>query len=1102
MVAEDALGTEGEAAGPTVTVHRRMEVGDYDVSVLSATGTQVLVDWLNANGYHIPEGHDALVQHYVDKQWYFVALKALGRVAAEKPVMDDVAPIGIRFATEELVYPLYISRGSSRQKTALLLIALTEEPVECEQLKTAGLPLEKEFRPGTCYATIRREALGGRGPAAVCEYAGYGGLNARWLSYKKDVWTEEGTPALDEMCATRLWTLLDREDMVDLTFKRAPERAGSRLVIDRTGRVLRTATAEQGRPWRGAGVSNPLLFIVLAAVLLVVSVLLGRHLGRLPAWSSRIALALGSIVLVSGLPGGWLAAAVLIASVALVIVVLVRLPAAAEPTTPSEREPGDEELRASSVVRWALICAGWVAVGMSLGHGGVADFFTYSLWGLGLELLWIALACTTLADQLRQWGRDQQGIFWAVSLLFLAVVVVLAPLGELLWVGLAMAILSGAPWMIFHAGALLVFAAVFGFAIVGVAQEQATSRHTAQAFSYAVLALGLLMLLSQVRMIPPAHAGAMIARNTGVTQLDSALRSLDEALLAFLGDTGCYPKSLDDLAGPNAPLRGLDSSGNEVRLAGQYRGPYLDALPMDTLTGRTGSWVYEVTGTPMIDSGGYTIRMWLAGTPEKDAVVSPEGRKQRESYWGVGKRYPFDTGPGAFDYFGERPQAGMKRCVMRQRGGALLLADVGAHLGSWFPTSEVSSSAGSRAGGVNVAALSPDGLRVAFAVNQQRTTRLSVCDVHYQHRVAEHGGRVATPGENFRRLTPGPWRVDVLDLAWHPREEKWAVAAQPLEYLPADQPSAPRRPEPRAYIVDGMSAPREVPNSEGCRVIRWAPDAEALFAITGPVPRPGSPRKMTAGRLQRISLAGTRTTLAEEAYVEGFAVNQAGVAVITEGGRRVLYVASSGEQSLLTSPDENLRVEDLWLGEEMLMAAYTPRWDQGHTPKGNGVICVYSPVVSEPRVVAEYRCSSRRGVYIVGYDPDTSAVVVGYDLDLSKRQGSEPYAGLYALRSAAPRSERLVRTGGAEGLEPTTMRWAGKEIRVSREGCFVPSAFRAGDFIAAQPSGTRAYSVQKVAAVDDGELVVGDKRIEMGDEMPVLGETRHYLKFRRVREGG
>ncbi|MGD9498117.1 MAG: DUF2330 domain-containing protein, partial [Armatimonadota bacterium] len=111
-VAMDAMGPApgGMAMVPqTVTVHRRMDVGDYDVSVLSATGPEVLIEWLNANGYATPVQHADVIDHYVRLRWYFVALRVRPAVAEQRPVLDDVKPIGIEFATDTLVYPLYIS---------------------------------------------------------------------------------------------------------------------------------------------------------------------------------------------------------------------------------------------------------------------------------------------------------------------------------------------------------------------------------------------------------------------------------------------------------------------------------------------------------------------------------------------------------------------------------------------------------------------------------------------------------------------------------------------------------------------------------------------------------------------------------------------------------------------------------------------------------------------------------------------------------------------------------------------------------------------------------------------------------------------------------
>ncbi len=1093
---EGVMGLGEPGGGPTVTLHRRMEVGDYDVSVLSATGTQVLLDWLAANGYRSPKGHEELIQHYVDKHWYFVALKVLSKVVTEKPVMDDVKPIGIRFSTEQLVYPLYISRGSSREKTALLLVALTEQPVECEQLTTVSLPLERKFRPGTCYAHIRRDALRRPEPAAVREYVGYGAVTARGLFYVQDRWFEEGAPRLDEMWATRLWTLLDREQMVDLTFKPTSAVVGSRLAINRTGRVVTSVSATGTGAARGMGVGNPALYVLLAPALFLGAVVVGRSLGGVPPWSSWLALGLGVAALAIGFPGGWFPVALLIALILVVTIVLARLLSVTESQPSGDEASADPppKFGTARLIRWMLVCAGAVAVGMSLGDSDLAALFTWSLWGFLFELAWIALAVMTLRDELKQLRPEDRGSFWAVSLLFLAAVLWLTPLSEVFG-GVLAAAATGVPVGIIHPLAVLAFAAICGFALVGATLDRPTSRALGQAFAHMLLGLALIMLLSQVRLMRPAHAGMMIARNTGVTQLDSALTTLDEALVAFLRDTGCYPKTLADLTEPRAPKTGLDSSGNEVQLRGEYGGPYLDALPTDTLTGKTDSWVYAVTGTPMIDSGGYTITLTRASTPAKETIVGRQARRNRQYYWGMGVRYPFDT---MNDELLTQPPAGLlKRCVMRGERGALLLADLAGHQGEWLLTREVHSGPGS----VNVARLSPDATQVAFAVNQQRSTRLSVCDVHYERTVNERGGTLAIPGRNFRRLTPGPWKVEVLDIGWHPRAQKWVVAAQPLEYLPGGKSSGPLRPPPRAFIVDGVSAPTEVPNSQGCLAVRWTQDGKGFLAITGEHTSSYRERGVPRGPLEIITPDGRRKTIADSACLEAFTVNRWGTAVIAEGGGRILYIAPDGERSLLPTPKENLRVEDLWLGDGVLVAAYTPHWPTGHGTTGTCLICVYSPVVSQPKVVGKYRCGSGGSssrLFILGYDRRHSAALVAYGVSLRPGPTGTSASAVYALRSGVPRSERLLWEGAFAAMKSRQVYWAGERINAELVGCFSPDAFRVGDLISSQAGADLPSSVVTVAAVDQGDLIAGDKRIHLPEDVPTLGETRHYLKLRRV----
>lgn len=399
---------EAAAEEEVVTLHRRMDVGDYDVSVLSATGPNVLVDWLNENGYATPEEHASIFDHYVGKGWYFVALRVRPAVVEDKPVLNDVKPIGIEFWCDPLVYPLHISRASSREKTALTLVTLSREPVECEQLKRARLPLGDNGR-GTSYARIRRETIERQADAsAIVEYAGYQGVWQAHIPWRDGMEPDLNSADLRDLWATRLWTILDRDEMEDLSFATA-DVTGERVFIRRTGKL-------PGPPRRG----------------------------------------------------GILIPALVVAGLAVMFLGVYRL--------------------AAHRVRLAML----IAVTLLLGAGGAVD--------------------------------------------------------------------DGG-------------------------------------------------------LITTAHAGSVSVRHSGLKELDAALALLDDAILAFLEDAGCYPASLEDMTEMMPPETGLDSSGNQVPVGGDWMGSRIKQLPTDPLTGRNDTWVYEVTGSPMIDSGGLRIEVKMRETP-------------------------------------------------------------------------------------------------------------------------------------------------------------------------------------------------------------------------------------------------------------------------------------------------------------------------------------------------------------------------------------------------------------------------------------------------------------------------------------------------------
>ena len=617
----------GHGPDGVVVVHERMEVGEFDVAVLSATGVEVLLQWLRENEFSVPEDSGDIIGHYVDKAWHFVALRILPSEARLRPVLEDVSPIGIRFPTEELVYPLYISRASSRQKTALLVVALTREPVRCEQLREVPLPLGVRHPPGASYATLRREALEGQGPAAVCEYRGPGGMPFADLHYEKDEWISEVTQwSPSRLWATRYWALLDLEDMHDLVFSPSEDMSAGRLVVLRRGVVHRPVWDRIFSSTLGLALLHALAGALLLPRALALS---GRR--RLPG-GKVLSFAVALLI--------WLAVALLLGTLGMLLLVIPllwfvvcnerasRAVDAAEVVRPSARDLAHTALVGAGMAGFGLLAVVAVmgdlwrflegdALGVQLGGlwRGEEPGWVAAAFALGL-LVWIVAAGLWVRKGLKGSGGMSEVVWVCMGLLGL---VVLLTLPGILVDGVRVAAwhdLDPSPLAAF-AGAVAVRAAALGvwalllvacFTLVGPFAS-GEARRRAQAVVWATLGLALMASLTTVVGVV-AHGGSLGGHvSSGLRGLDKALESLDDKLNVFLEDHGCYPARLEDLLAPEVPATGVDSSGNPVPLdATEYR-KVSSWMPRDPLTGREDTWVYDPTGTPMVDSGGYTLEL-------------------------------------------------------------------------------------------------------------------------------------------------------------------------------------------------------------------------------------------------------------------------------------------------------------------------------------------------------------------------------------------------------------------------------------------------------------------------------------------------------------
>ena len=109
---------EGVAGGAPPVIIDQVQLGPVEATTLEASDATGLTDWLDTNGYAIREEIAALLDEYVAKGWYFVALKLTSAV----PLDGGLDPIRFTFTSDELVYPMALSKAATDVQLARLYV--------------------------------------------------------------------------------------------------------------------------------------------------------------------------------------------------------------------------------------------------------------------------------------------------------------------------------------------------------------------------------------------------------------------------------------------------------------------------------------------------------------------------------------------------------------------------------------------------------------------------------------------------------------------------------------------------------------------------------------------------------------------------------------------------------------------------------------------------------------------------------------------------------------------------------------------------------------------------------------------------------------------
>jgi len=123
-----------------VTVEANYDVGEYDVSILSAQESDGLVNFLNDNGYRIPAGADAVLGSYIkQKMRFFIAKVNLDRMA--KLGNSYLRPLQVRYETAKFMLPIRLGTVNANGPQDLIIYALSRNGrVETANYRTVKLP--------------------------------------------------------------------------------------------------------------------------------------------------------------------------------------------------------------------------------------------------------------------------------------------------------------------------------------------------------------------------------------------------------------------------------------------------------------------------------------------------------------------------------------------------------------------------------------------------------------------------------------------------------------------------------------------------------------------------------------------------------------------------------------------------------------------------------------------------------------------------------------------------------------------------------------------------------------------------------------------------
>lgn len=123
-----------------VTVEATYEVGEYDVSILSAKESDGLVNWLTDNRYRLPDGAQAVLGSYIKQSMrFFLAKVNLERMQAQGH--GFLRPLQVRYHSAKFMIPIRLGTLNAAGPQDMIAFILSPRGrVETTNYQTVALP--------------------------------------------------------------------------------------------------------------------------------------------------------------------------------------------------------------------------------------------------------------------------------------------------------------------------------------------------------------------------------------------------------------------------------------------------------------------------------------------------------------------------------------------------------------------------------------------------------------------------------------------------------------------------------------------------------------------------------------------------------------------------------------------------------------------------------------------------------------------------------------------------------------------------------------------------------------------------------------------------